>query len=1213
MFLLDGNVVTSASDLTTASKCEFAFLRALDAKLGRIEPVPETVDAMLERTSKLGDEHEHRVLDRYRANQRVAEIARPERMSRAAIDELVAETGRAFAAGNDVVFQATFFDDAFGAAGSAARSADGTGTPIWFIGFADFIVRQPNGSYLVQDTKLARRARVTALLQLGAYAEQLERIGVRPAETVELLLGDGSVSVHRLSDIVPVYRKRRQRLLHIIGERLADTAAVAWGDPRYSVCGRCDTCDVEVHAHRDLLLVAGLRGTQRIRLGAVGIRTIDQLAASADPASSSFVATVDGIADGTLTALRTQARLQLEAVEGQPPPVDVYNPEALAVLPEPDPGDIFFDFEGDPLYTEGAAEQWGIDYLFGLVEPDGTFRTFWAHTWEEEGQAMRDFLDYLGARRARYPGMHIYHYASYERTHLLGIAARHGVGEDEVDQLLRENALVDLYPLVRKTVRVGSRSYSIKKLEPLYMGDELRVGEVTNAAASITEYATARELHRLGSVSEAQRMLDAIADYNKYDCVSALRLRDWLLARASERGIRTGGPRPEVDIEELEPNPVRDALLALARSGSAVASLTTARLTPVEVGAVADRTADQTAAAFAAAAMDYHRREQKSFWWGHFFRLEYPLDEWRDTRDVLVVDHANVERDWYREGKQRSDRREVRLRGRWGPGSSVKPGDQAGPFLLYEHPAPFTNPGTREDARAARSVRVLEVADDGSVLVEETLAADIPPYTALPVALAPAAPPAAGQQKPAIDEWAKAILDAQPRWPQEPMVDVLRRVPPRTRSGQLPPAPDGDRIDAVIAGLLDLHDSYLAIQGPPGTGKTYLGAHVITTLVREHNWKIGVVAQSHAVVENLLCAVVKAGLDPALVAKVPKGGGATAVGEAPAGAADGSDPSETADPNFTVLPKDGQLLYAVDHAASGFVLGGTAWDFSNPARVPRRSLDLLVIDEAGQFSLASTIAASVGARNLLLLGDPQQLPQVSQGTHPEPIDQSALGWVSVGHDVLPAELGYFLAESRRMHPAVTAPVSRLSYEGKLHSHEVAATRSLDGVVPGLHIVPVEHAGNSVESPEEAAVVVSTVRSLLGTRWTDPTEDRFGEPISEADVIVVTPYNAQLTTVREALVAAGFPSVRVGTVDKFQGQEAAIAIVTLAASSADDVPRGMSFLIMKNRLNVAISRAKWAAYLIYSPALTEYLPVTPAGVAELSAFITLVESGVDSRT
>ncbi|MFT2815582.1 TM0106 family RecB-like putative nuclease [Leifsonia sp. A12D58] len=1178
MFLLDGTVITSASDLTAASSCEFAFLRKLDVKLGRTDAVPDPVDAMLQRTSRLGDEHEHRVLEHYRQTGSVAEIERPERMSRAALDEAQADTVRAFGSGADVVFQATFFN-AGSESGTDADSTSSTG----FIGFADFIVRQPDGSYLVQDTKLARSAKVTALLQLAAYVEQLERIGVPAAETVELLLGDGSVSVHRVSDILPVYRKRRQRLLQVISDRLTAADALSWGDPLYAVCGRCTTCEAEVQASRDLLLVAGMRVTQRDRLAAAGIRTIEELAALPE---LSPVIDATGIAENTLAGLRKQARLQIEALAGEPPPIEVYNASALAALPEPDAGDIFFDFEGDPLYTEGDAERWGLDYLFGLVEPDGTFRAFWAHTFAEERQALLDFLEYLEARRAVYPDMHVYHYAAYERTHLLSLAARHGVGEAEIDQLLRENVLVDLYPLVRKAVRVGSRSYSIKKLEPLYMGDELRGGEVTNAADSITEYSAARELTALGEFAEGQRMLDSIADYNRYDCVSTLRLRDWLLEQAAAAQVPVGALQSSADdIWEPEQSLLRDGLLALAGD-------------PLDP----HRTADQTAAAFAAAAIDYHRREQKSFWWGHFARLEQPIEEWEDTRDVLHITDVRVERDWYREGRQRTDRREIRVHGRLAPGSSIKPGDQAGPYLLYEYPGPFIDPRAAAGARTARTVKVLEVADDGSILLEETLGAGVEQYSNRPSALAPSAPPPAGQQKPAIEEWAQEIIDTQPDWPAEPMVDILRRVAPRTRSGALSPVsadPQGDeRIDAVVSSLLDLDHSYLAVQGPPGTGKSYLGAHVITALVREHGWKIGVVAQSHAVVENLLAAVVKAGLDTSLVGKVEKAGGA-------ATATDNDDERES---SFTALPKDGHLLFALDNADSGFVLGGTAWDFSNPARVPRHSLDLLVVDEAGQFSLASTIAASVAASNLLLLGDPQQLPQVSQGTHPEPIDQSALGWVSAGHDVLPATLGYFLAESRRMHPAVTAPVSRLSYEGALHSHPVAATRLLVGVEPGLHIVPVEHAGNAVESPEEAAAVVELVRSLLGRLWSDPSEKRHDEPLTEDDIIVVTPYNAQLNTVRDALAVAGFTSVRVGTVDKFQGQEAAIALVTLAASSAADVPRGLSFLIMKNRLNVAISRAKWAAYLVFSPALIDSLPVTPAGVAELSAFITLVESG-----
>ncbi len=1157
MFFLDdsldpSSLVTSASDLTMASKCEFAFLRKLDAKLGRVDRVDEVVDDMLARTGRLGDEHEARVLGAYRSDlgERVAMIERPEQLTRESLVAAVASTQRAFADEAEVVFQATFFDGSF-------------------VGFADFIVRQPDGRYLVQDTKLARSAKVSALLQLAAYVQQLRKVGVEPAETVQVLLGNGMTSEHRVVDILPVYLKREQRLQRIIAERFADTAAVAWRDPRYEICGRCETCEAEIQAFRDVLLVGGLRVTQRARLAAVGITTIEQLAAST-------LDTVDGIGGATLAGLRLQAELQLDGPtspdDHTPPPVRVFNPQALAALPEPDDGDIFFDFEGDPLYTEGDARSWGLDYLFGLVDTAETFTAFWAHSFAEERIALRRFLDFVADRRRTFPNLHIYHYASYERTHLSSIAARHGEGEEEVDQLLRDNVFVDLYPMVKKSVRVGSRSYSIKKLEPLYMGALLRTGDVTNAAASITEYADAMELIANGNVADGQHKLDEIADYNTYDCVSTLRLRDWLLERGREHGILPGTLHEAKDsVPETEPSPLRYALLALA--GDRLA---------------AGRSADQTAAAFAAAAIDYHQREQKSFWWGHFARLIQDVQTWEDTRDVLVVDDggASVEKSWFREGRQRTDRRWVRLTGTWAPGSSVKPGDQAGPYVLYEHPGPFEASVGDPGSRPSRTVRVLEV-DDRGALVEEGLQAGVEPFDTLPVALTPSAPPPAGQQKPAIEEWAQAIVDAQPDWPRDPVVDILRRTPPRTRSGTLTRV-TGERIDAVTASILDLDASYLAVQGPPGTGKTYLGAHVITALVRDHGWKIGVVAQSHAVVENLLSAVVTAGLPADLVGKVQKQG------------------ADAADVPFTALPANGHLDFAAQNDESGFVLGGTAWDFSNKARIPRRSLDLLVIDEAGQYSLAFTIAASVAARNLLLLGDPQQLPQVSQGLHPEPIDTSALGWVSDGHDVLPTELGYFLAESRRMHPNVTEPVSRLSYEGELHAHGVTSTRDLDGIDPGLHVEPVEHTGNAISSAEEAARVVELVGSAIGRAWTDPTQSRDRTPLDQDDIIVVSPYNAQVAVVRDALAGAGFDRVRVGTVDKFQGQEAAIAIVTLAASAPSEVPRGMGFLILKNRLNVAISRAKWAAYLVYSPALTDYLPVTASGITELSAFITLVE-------
>jgi uncharacterized protein len=278
---------------------------------------------------------------------------------------------------------------------------------------------------------------------------------------------------------------------------------------------------------------------------------------------------------------------------------------------------------------------------------------------------------------------------------------------------------------------------------------------------------------------------------------------------------------------------------------------------------------------------------------------------------------------------------------------------------------------------------------------------------------------------------------------------------------------------------------------------------------------------------------------------------------------------------------------------------------TNRKRVLERQLDLLVIDEAGQFSLANTIGVAMSAKRILLLGDPQQLPQVSQGIHPAPVDGSALGHVIGGRAVLPEEFGYFLEESRRMDDAVTQPVSRLSYDGQLRSHASTRGRMLAGVAAGLHPVPVGHADNSTFSREEADEVVALVRRHLGAAWTD--EPGSGpKPLDETGIIVVTPYNAQVELIREQLNAAGYSKVQVGTVDKFQGREAVVSIVSLAASSAEDVPRGLDFLLSRNRLNVSISRAKWAAYLLYSPALLDSLPATPDGVATLSRFIRLTE-------
>ena len=431
--------------------------------------------------------------------------------------------------------------------------------------------------------------------------------------------------------------------------------------------------------------------------------------------------------------------------------------------------------------------------------------------------------------------------------------------------------------------------------------------------------------------------------------------------------------------------------------------------------------------------------------------------------------------------------------------------------------------------------------------------------------------------------------------------DLLFRRAPRLKKGtsnaqnaeNLPrevdfSASDLPTVDAVHAAVRALDHSYVAVQGPPGAGKTFLASHVIARLVAE-GAKVGVVAQSHAVIENLMLACcARDGFDVSRAVRL-------------------RSKSVTPDAPWSEV-SDSELVELIS-GAGGLLFGGTVWDYVSERRVPAGSLDVLVVDEAGQFSLTNTVAAARAARSVLLLGDPQQLPQVSTGVHPYPVDVSALGWLSDGAAALDPRFGYFLGESWRMDSALCERVSWLSYDGALASAAATAGRALRGVAPGVVSYPVEHAGCSVRSVQEAQAVVDCVRELLGREWVSAAgaEPR---PLAAEDCIVVAAYNAQVDCVREALIASGLADssgagVRVGTVDKFQGQEAAVVLVSLASSRVDS-GRGAGFVLSPNRLNVAVSRGQWQAVLVHSPWVARSVPQDVEEVLALSGFAGLVE-------
>ncbi|MHA7209639.1 TM0106 family RecB-like putative nuclease [Arthrobacter sp. MDT1-65] len=1190
MFLLDPiapdlqpDLVFSATDLVAASECEYRTLRVLDEKLGHAPKAKFAVDELQQLAGALGDVHELRVLDDLTAQygpwdaERYTGVYRVDRgdtLDRAALIAKHQETADVLTAGADVVFQATFFDGEF-------------------LGYADFLVRQPAeeehaGRYAVWDTKLARHAKVGALLQLAAYGDQLLRLGLEPAPQVTLVLGNLEHSVHSLTDLLPVYRERRDRFRALTRAHRAADAVVEWGQGGVVHCGRCDYCAEQVTRHRDLLMVAGMTSSQRNKLIAKGITTIDALAELPDAETR-----------GPLVRLRDQARMQTgtAAMDGSRTYVKdgvertigykVLAEHTLSTLPAPSKGDIFFDFEGDPLWQDPATGSWGLEYLFGVMEPadagdEPAFRPFWAHSRWDERRAFLDFLEYVEKRRSAHPDLHIYHYAPYEKTALRTLSLRHGAGEDIVDDWLRSGLFVDLYATVRHSLRVSAASYSIKELEPLYMGDHLRTGDVADAGASVVAYAKYCAARDDGDEAGAATILASITDYNEYDCLSTLRLRDWLLQL----------PRPKAPEGADHSDGGRDARTKPKPKPADEPTPDEIRLRDYLAQRAVDRpTAEDQAIAMVAAATGYHRRERKQFWWEHFDRLENNRDSWSDQRDVFVVESARVLEDWAKAPRARTESRMIQLRGVLADGSDVRPGSTW--FRMYDAPVP-DGVQVSTDSTLGRGgcfgtvVERVEADPDAPgrtlITVTEKSSANVPPYRQLPAALTPDQPIATASLEKSLAELANTVGAALPDLPRHPGLDILQRSTPRlaTRNALPLVAHDGsgqaDYVTAVAEAVLDLDSSYLAVQGPPGTGKTYVGSRVIARLV-EQGWKVGVVAQSHAVVEHFLTTAVAAGVDPERAGKKLQQ-------EHPVPWPHTSDGAIS-----SLLSGDG-----------GCLIGGTSW-FMTGKLVPPVSLDLLVIDEAGQFSLANTLAVSRASSRLMLLGDPQQLPQVTQGSHPEPVDESALGWLSAGHATLPATLGYFLADSWRMHPDQCEAVSRLSYDGKLDAAPAAAERRLDGLPAGVDVVLVDHTGNVVASNEEATEVVVQVRKHLGLTW-HPGGTEPPRPLAQTDVLVVAAYNAQVQRIRAALDAADLQDIRVGTVDKFQGQEAAVVLVSMACSAVAEAPRGAEFLLNRNRINVAISRGQWRAVVIRSRELTNFMPTRPSGLEELGAFIGL---------
>lgn len=1130
-----------------------------------VQGIEKDQDAMMSLLAKQGNDHEADYLTVIKAQfgaENVAEISRDGNSAVATLESMQA--------GYQVIFQAFLQRDNFK-------------------GYADFLVRREGKSalgdyyYEVWDTKLSKSTKPYFLIQLCCYSWMLEPIQCIVPDEAAIILGNKQEDRHRLPAYYSYFLNLKKQFQTAQDNFQGDWAYM----PDPALCSDFGVWGQFAQQHLEqcesLALVANIRKSQIKKLLSAGISNLCQLAQTHETY-------IKGISPETFDKLKAQASIQLASKGLEKPEFKVLtsdNGKGLSALPPQSNFDVYFDIEGHPL-VEG-----GLEYLWGVSFDDPTavqgkqyaFKDWWAHDQDQERLAFEGFIDWVYNRWQLEPAMHVYHYASYEITAINKLANRYQTRKEQVIELLANRVFIDLYKIVRNGLLVGEPRYSIKNIEHLYRGK--RTTDVANGGESVVFYENWREnggIEYWAQQSHGYKSwladpnqfdwslwseLKDIRDYNIDDCESTLELTRWLRAQQQKNNISYSVDEDQSQ-EIIEKT---DRQLANEQKRQELMQRQQRLLDQFEAS---PELKEDPQAKLLVSLLHFYDRERKPKLFTYFQRLEKTDEELFDD-DTVIVD-LSLKSQQEVDGKLQC-------------------------VALFNHDQPIRkdkieSATIKDTAAKASKISITDIDEHHSEVSFVINADQREALQQIPLTLLGDEPRINTDN---LENRLCEITEAyfQSRILPKLLETVVNQNNPRfiSKQSKLPITrqlySDNDSyLAAIIDAAKAMDETCLSIQGPPGAGKTYTAKNIIQALIKQGK-RIGIMSNSHAAIMNLLKPLIEA-LPDTPIAKV-------------GGYGSQKDFKEQFDfaefPNFEY--RTGMSFTSKKPYEHCQIIGATVYGFANEVAY-ESPVDYLFVDEASQVALANLVAVSGATRNVILMGDQMQLEQPIQGAHPENAGKSALEYMLQDHAVIPDDKGIFLERTYRMHPDVCHPLSEIVYEGKLQADEPNQHQAIIVPAPrlitrqnGILSIPVDHEGNTQSSEEEVAVVQQLIDELKAGKFID--KEQKSKPITDADILVVAPYNMQVNLLKESING----DINIGTIDKFQGQEAPVVIISMAVSDVEDSPRGLDFVFDINRLNVAVSRAQALAVIIASNSLGDVIPQNVKQIERMGLFCKLI--------